>query len=114
MSLHDLLSPDEITVYDRLRELELPDGQFTRHGQPDILAGTITLIDTPQFRAYLITAHGKYDLMIATKGADDDRTGRTGRVSAHGLSVDSCKRVAMTYQLRLGRRQQDAQAADAA
>lgn len=66
-------------------------------------------MDTRQFLAYLITAHGKHNLMIATKGADDDRAGRTGRVNADGLSVESCRRVAMAYLLRLGRRQQDAQ-----
>ncbi len=107
--MSDFLTPTEHDLLDKLPELELPTGTFTAVGHPNLGAGTLTLIDDPEFRAYLIRA-GRRELMIATKGEDQARDGHTGRVNAVGYSDQQCRRIATAYWLRLGTALQSATA----
>lgn len=99
----DLLDDAELAVLDALPEVALPVGSYDRPGRPNLAMGSVPLFSTPVFRAYLITAHGKCDLLVATKGLASS-LGHKGSTSAYGLTEEQCVRVALGYHLRLGLR----------
>lgn len=99
----DLLTEHEEQFLTRLPEVEPWTGEFDAAGRPDLVAGTLLLVDRPTFRAYLIVA-GRKRLMLATKGTNDQRSGHTTFADADGYTAEECRRVAEVYFLRLERR----------
>jgi len=84
--------------------IELPDGDFAGEAQPNTGMGTQMLVDCASYRAHLITAHGKRQLMIATAYAPGQRAAHTRYLPAHGYTDTECERVATAVGLDIGRR----------